>query len=117
MKLIHFNEEYLMQIDPSSDPLLTQEQVLSEYHDIFSGRGKLPGTYHCDMDLNTKAVQGNPRRVPIPVKNELKRKIDKLETMGVIAKVTKPTPWISNMVFVRKPNKLRLCLDPRSSPK
>ena len=32
--------------------------------------------------------------------------------MSVIAKVTKPTPWISNMVVVRKPNKLRLCLDP-----
>ena len=32
--------------------------------------------------------------------------------MGVIAKVTKPPPWISNMVAVRKPNKLRLCLEP-----
>ena len=64
------------------------------------------------MDSNAKAVQENPRRVPIPVKDELKRKIDELETMGVIAKVTKPTSWISNMVVVRKPNKLRLCLDP-----
>ena len=32
--------------------------------------------------------------------------------MSVITKVTKPTPWISNVVVVRKPNKLRLCLDP-----
>ena len=32
--------------------------------------------------------------------------------MSVIAKVTTPTPWISHMVVVRKPNKLRLCLDP-----
>ena len=32
--------------------------------------------------------------------------------MGVIAKVTQPTPWISSMVAVMKPNKLRICLDP-----
>ena len=32
--------------------------------------------------------------------------------MSVIAKVSKPTPWISNRVVVRKPNKLRLCIDP-----
>ena len=53
------------------------------------------------MDSNAEAVQENPRRVPIPVKDELKCKIDELESMGVIAKVTKPTPWISNMVVVR----------------
>jgi len=32
--------------------------------------------------------------------------------MSVIDKVMKPTPWISNMVVVRKLNKLRLCLNP-----
>ena len=102
-----------MQVKPSSDPSqLNQEQILHEYHDVFSGLGKLAGTYHIDMDPNAKAVQENPRRVPIPVKDELKRKINDLEAMSVIAKVTKPTPWISNMVVVRKPNKLRLYLDP-----
>ena len=30
--------------------------------------------------------------------------------MSVIAKVAKPTPWISNKVVVRKPNKLFLDL-------
>ena len=64
------------------------------------------------MDPNAKPIQENPRRVPIPVKDELKSKIEDLETKDVIVKVTKPTPWISNMVAVRKPNKLRLCLDP-----
>ena len=70
----------------------------------FSGLGKLPGTYHIDTDPNVKAVQENPQRVPIPVKDELKRKINELEAMNVITKVMKPTPWISNMVVVRKPN-------------
>ena len=102
-----------MQVNISSDPPpLNKEQVLHEYHDVFSGLGKLPGTYHIDMDPNAKAVQGNPRRVPIPVKDELRCKINELEAMGVLAKVTRPTPWISNMVVVRKQNKIRLSLDP-----
>ena len=32
--------------------------------------------------------------------------------MNVLAKVTQPTPWMNNMVVVKKPNKLRMCLDP-----
>ena len=113
LQLIHFNQEYLMQSSPSSHPpLLNQEQVLHEYHNVFSCLGKLPSTYHINMDPNAKAVQEKPWRIPIPVKDELKIKINELEAMSVIAKVTKPTPWISNMVVVRKPNKLRLCLNP-----
>ena len=105
--LIHFNPEYLMQVNPCSDPPpLNQEQVLNEYHDVSSSLGKLPGTYHIDMNPNAKAVQENPRRVPDPVQDELKRKINELEAMSVIAKVTKPSPWISSMAVVRKPEKL-----------
>jgi len=86
LQLIHFNQEHLMQVNTSSDsPPLNKEQVLHKYHDVFSGLGKLSGTY---------------------------RKINELEAMGAIAKVTKPAPWISSMVVVRKTNKLRLCLDP-----
>ena len=51
---------------------LTQEKIVHNYRDVFTGLGKLPGTYHIDMDPNTKPVQENPRRVPIPVKDELK---------------------------------------------
>ena len=66
----------------------------------------LPGTYHIGMDPNVKPVQENPRHVPIPVKDKLKTKIEELETMGFIAKVRKPTPWISKMVAMRKPSQL-----------
>ena len=91
---------------------LTQEQILSQYSDIFTGLGKLPGVYKIEMDPDIKPVQHNPRRVPLPVKAELKKKIRGLEQAGIIQKVTEPTPWISSMVVVRKPNKLRICLDP-----
>ena len=44
------------------------------------------------MDPNAKELEGNLRRVPIPVKYELKRNINKLEAMS----------GISNMVVARK---------------
>ena len=91
---------------------LTKEQVIHDYKDVFSGLGKLLETYHIETDPSVKPVQNNPRRVPVPVQEELKDKIDKLERKGILAKVKKPTPWISSMVVVRKPNKLRVCLDP-----
>ena len=112
LKLIHFNEESILHVSTSGSPDLSQEQILQDYQDVFTGLGKLPGVYHIEIDPNTKQVQENPRRVPIPIKEELKHKIDELEAMNVLAKVTQPTPWISNMVVVKKPNKLRVCLDP-----
>ena len=92
LKLIHLNEECILHVDLTRDESLTQEKILHNYRDVSTGLGKLPGTYHIDMDPNAKPVQENPRRVPIPVKDELKSKIEELETMGVIAKVTKPAP-------------------------
>ena len=43
---------------------------------------------------------------------ELKQKLEELVEQGVIAWVTEPTPWISNIVVIRKPHKLRICIDP-----
>ena len=109
--LLRFNEECVMHVTTAT-PSLTKEQILHEYKDIFTGLGKLPGTYHIETDPTVKAVQNNPRQVPIPVKAELKNKIEELENKGVIARVTQPTELVSNLVAVRKPNKLRVCLDP-----
>jgi len=40
--------------------------------------------------------------------------LDKMEDMGVIDKVEKPTEWVSALAFSRKSNgKLRICLDPK----
>ena len=67
--------------------------ILHNYRDVFTGLDKLTGTYHIDMDRNAKPVQQNLRCAPIPGKDELKSKIEELETMGVTVtvKVTKPT--------------------------
>ena len=91
---------------------LTQGQVLTEYKDVFNGLGKLPGHYHIEMNKTTTPVQHTRCRVPIPVGGELKAKISEMVKRGVLARVKKPTPWISCMVVVCKPGKLTICLDP-----
>ena len=33
---------------------------------------------------------------------------------GIIVKQTEPTPWVSSLMYLKKPNgKLRICLDPK----
>ena len=93
LTLIHLNEECILHSDLSRNQSLTQEQILQGHHDVFTGLGKLAGTYHIAKDPKVKPLQENPRRIPIQVEDELKTKIEELETMSsVIAKATKPTP-------------------------
>ena len=55
-----------------------------------------------------------PRRVPLPIKDQLKTKLDELDEHKIIAPVSSPTHWISSLVVVEKKNKkLRVCIDPR----
>ena len=56
-----------------------------------------------------------PRSVPIALWDKLKCELENMVKMGVIAKVTEPTEWISSMVIVVKPlGKLQVCLNPRN---
>ena len=91
--LLQFDEQCVHQVQNVNSPSpVTNENIIQEYKDVFTGLGKLPGQYHIETNPNVKPVQNNPRRIPIPVKYELKQKINELERMGVIAKVTEPTP-------------------------
>lgn len=58
-------------------------------------------------------VKHQPRRVAAPIKKEVRAKIEELEKQGILEKVTEPSDWISSMVVVKKPDKLRICLDPQ----
>lgn len=43
----------------------------------------------------------------------VKEQLDKHIREGHITSVTEPTPWISNMVVIAKPDKFRICIDPK----
>ena len=49
--------------------------------------------------------------LPVPIKENLRETIKSMEKRGIIATVTTLTDWISSLVIVKKPNKLRVCID------
>ena len=89
------------------------DDIIKEYHDVFEGLGCLPGKYHIGIYPNAQPVQHYPRKVPLALKSELKKKVGELVDKGIVARVSTPTEWISSMVVVKKPNKLRICIDPK----
>ena len=87
--------------------------LLEEYKDVFEGLGDLPGEYLIVTDSTVLPVVHPPRRVPAALQNQIKEKLDEMVASGILAPVTEPTEWVSSMLVIVKPNKLRICLDPR----
>ena len=81
---------------------------------MFQGTEKLKGQYKLEIEENAKPVVHAPRRVPVALKGKLKRELEQLQSLGIIEKVIEPTPWVSSLVIVQKPNgQIRVCLDPK----
>ena len=96
----------------SNESISTKEEVLKQYKDVFIGLGDI-GQYHIDLDEKARPVQDAPRTVPVALRDELKRKLKQMVAEKILAKVDEPTDWISSAVYVKKPGKLRVCLDPK----
>lgn len=75
--------------------------------------GDLPGEYHIVTDDSVPPVVHPPRCVPVALRNQIKEKLDEMVASGILAPATEPTEWVSSMLVIVKPNKLRICLDPR----
>ena len=65
------------------------------------------------VDQSATPVQHSPHRVPVALQKDVKKKIVELEEKGIIKKAVEPSEWISGMVVVAKPQKIRICLDPK----
>uniref|UniRef100_A0A8B9JE72 ribonuclease H n=1 Tax=Astyanax mexicanus TaxID=7994 RepID=A0A8B9JE72_ASTMX len=98
----------------NNSSILTKETLLARYRDVFYGPiESVPGEVHFDLDEAVRPMQCAPRNVPVAMKAAVKAQLDQHQADGHIAPVTDPTDWISNMVIVKKPDKLRLCIDPK----
>ncbi|KAK2727803.1 hypothetical protein QYM36_008330 [Artemia franciscana] len=96
-------------------PDQTVDRILSEYEDVFQGIGKLEGKCHIYLKENCQPTVQPPKRIPISMQDRFKAELSRLETLGVIEKVSKPTEWVNSIIIVEKPDgSLRLCLDPRN---
>ena len=50
--------------------------------------------------------------MPLPLRDKVRKELDRMECLGVISRVDQPTPWCAGMVIVPKKNgAVRLCVD------
>ena len=107
------SDQFLHSLNSEKYEPLSFDKLMRDFEDVFTGLGCLPGEYHIEIDPDIRPVEHSPRRVPVPLKTKLKEKIDEMEKEEIVIQETKPTDWISSLVAVQKPGKLRVCIDPR----
>lgn len=93
-----------------------KECILQEFKEVFDDEkvGCLPGIQKLKVNPGIQPVIQPSRRIPIAIKPKLRIELDRMERMGIIKKVDKPTPWVNQVVVSPKRNgELRICLDPR----
>jgi len=91
-----------------------KNDILSEFSDVFTGIGSIPGEHHIVIDNTVPPVVHPPRRIPLTVEAKLKKTLDKLENDGIITKQDGPTDWVNSLLVIeKKDGSLRICLDPR----
>ena len=96
---------------PHKEPF-TKEKLPDQFPDVFQGTGK---PYRLQIDPSAKPVVHPPRKVPLALKTALKEELDRLECLQILTPVSEPTPWMSSMVILKKPNgNIRVCLDPKN---
>ena len=99
---------------PSTTPISTVQGLKQQYPNQVDRIGHFPCTYHITLKDDSLPVVHAPRKFPIHIRDELKAKLDSMESQGVIKRVTAPTDWVNSMVTSRNSNgKLRVCLDPK----
>ena len=54
------------------------EDYISQYTDVFTGKGKLEGLLHLEIDKNVQSVQLPTLKVPIALREPLNREVDRL---------------------------------------
>ena len=87
--------------------------IQRRYPSIFQGLGNLGKEF--EIHLKPGAVPLSlftPRHVPLPLRPKVQDELNRMESIGVISKVDKPTPWCAGMVVVpKKDGKIRICVD------
>lgn len=97
-----------------SDYKCDTNAIVQNFSDVFKGFGTLPFTYKIQLKEGAQPVVHAPRRVPVPLREALKRELDRMANMSVIKKVQEPTDWVNSMVITKKKNdELRMCMDPK----
>ena len=105
------------QSNPSINPVikspLDNTHILKECADVFEGLGYLEGAYHTEIDPFVEPVIHPTRQVPVTLREPLRKELERMVKEEIWTPESGPTDWVSSMVTVIKPTKLRICIDPK----
>lgn len=59
--------------------LKTESDILSEYEDLFTELGCIPGEYHIETNPDVTPVVHSPRKVPVALKDKIKTELKRME--------------------------------------
>ena len=83
-------------------------EIVSNYSDNFNRCRQYAKPYHISSRIQPR------RKIPHSKLEKLKHTLDDLEDWHIIARVDKPTDWVSTLAITEKKNgKMQLCLDPK----
>ena len=90
------------------------DKIVQEFDDVLKGLWCFDGHDHIKIDESVTPFIPPSCKVPFALKDRLRAELERMETTGVITKVTEPTEWVNSIVVTEKKNgKVRVCLDPR----
>ena len=88
------------------------QKLLDEFSEVFESIGTLPGTSKIYLKEGTTPTVQQPKQISFALQAKFKEELERLESLGVIEKVTKPTQCLNSLVLVRKTDgSVRICLD------
>ncbi|UYV78554.1 K02A2.6-like [Cordylochernes scorpioides] len=91
----------------------TRINPIKDFPEVFEGLGQIGNPYEIILKPGAKPYAVHtPRRVPIPLMEKLKTRLEELEKAGIIGQVNVATEWCAPTVIAGKPNgDIRLCVD------
>ena len=88
------------------------EDLKKLYPNSFDRLGSLKWEYNIQVDPTVKPATYARRKVPIESKEAIDKELDYLIEEEIIMEQVEPTPWVSSVTFLMKPNgEVRICLD------
>ena len=81
----------------------SKESVMKRYPKLFTGLGTLGNEYKISLKPDAKPYAlYTARRVPISMRKEVEKELNRMESLGVISRIDEPSPWCAGMVVVPK---------------